>query len=63
MRWVKFMFLGTSDDRGCVRRRVSGIFHVSVEKIYGRVIEKYIRQGLLEKMKDGRTFLPGEGFM
>ena len=35
-------------------------FHVSVEKIYGRVIEKYIRQGLLEK-RNGRIFLTRRG--
>ncbi|MEI3412971.1 MAG: radical SAM family heme chaperone HemW [Blautia sp.] len=56
----EFMFLGLRMTEGVSEEEFQEYFHVSVEKIYGRVIEKYIRQGLLEK-RNGRIFLTRRG--
>ena len=56
----EFMFLGLRMTEGVSEEAFQEYFHVSVEKIYGRVIEKYIRQGLLEK-RNGRIFLTRRG--
>ena len=56
----EFMFLGLRMTEGVSEEAFQEYFHVSVEKIYGRVIEKYIRQGLLEK-RNGRIFLSRRG--
>lgn len=56
----EFMFLGLRMTEGVSEADFQEYFHVSIEKIYGRVIEKYIRQGLLEKKKD-RIFLTRRG--
>ena len=56
----EFMFLGLRMTEGVSEEEFQEYFHVSVEKIYGRVIEKYIRQGLLER-RNGRIFLTRRG--
>ena len=56
----EFMFLGLRMTEGVSEADFQEYFHVSIEKIYGKVIEKYIRQGLLEKRK-GRIFLTRRG--
>lgn len=56
----EFMFLGLRMTEGVSKDEFQEYFHVSIEKIYGRVIDKYIRQGLLEK-RNGRIFLTRRG--
>lgn len=56
----EFMFLGLRLVKGVERARFRRLFHKEIESVYGEVLEKNYRDGLL-KRKDGRIFLTSRG--
>ena len=55
---AEFMFLGLRMTQGVSRKGISGVFrHVSIENIYGEVLEKYIRNRDCWLEESGRIFL------
>ena len=57
---AEFMFLGLRMTEGISVKRFQECFGVSIEKIYGKVIDGYKKQGLLIE-KNGRIFLSRPG--
>ena len=57
---AEFMFLGLRMTKGVSKSEFQEYFGTSIEKIYGVVLEKYKKQGLLIEEKD-RIFLSREG--
>lgn len=56
----EFMFLGLRLTEGVSRDVFHRTFGLSVEEVYGQVLEKHMRQGLLQ-MEGDRIFLTGRG--
>lgn len=56
----EFMFLGLRMTKGISRKKFAEYFQVELEGVYGDVIEKLCRQGLL-KQQEGNVFLTEEG--
>ncbi len=56
----EFMFLGLRMIRGISEREFEKIFHQKIMAVYGRVINKYAAQGLLQR-KNGRISLTEQG--
>ena len=56
----EFMFLGLRMTEGISELEFQEKFEVCVDAVYGSVIDKYRRLGLLER-KNGRLYLTGEG--
>ena len=56
----EFMFLGLRMTKGVSKNDFQEYFGTSIEKIYGEVLEKYKKQGLLLE-EDGRIFLSRAG--
>ena len=57
---AEFMFLGLRMTEGISVKRFQECFGVSIEKIYGKVIDGYKKQGILIE-KNGRIFLSRPG--
>ena len=56
----EFMFLGLRMTKGVSKKDFQEYFGTSIEKIYGEVLEKYKKQGLLLE-EDGRVCLSRAG--
>ena len=56
----EFMFLGLRMTKGVSKKDFQEYFGTSIEKIYGEVLEKYKKQGLLLE-EDGRICLSRAG--
>lgn len=56
----EFMFLGLRMTKGVLKKDFQEYFGTSIEKIYGEVLEKYKKQGLLLE-EDGRVCLSRAG--
>ena len=56
----EFMFLGLRLIKGVEMERFRRLFHKEIESVYGAVLEKNYRDGLL-KCEDGRIFLTSRG--
>lgn len=56
----EFMFLGLRMTKGVSKKDFQEYFRTSIEKIYGEVLEKYKKQGLLLE-EDGRVCLSRAG--
>ena len=54
------MFLGLRLIKGVEMERFRRLFHKEIESVYGAVLEKNYRDGLL-KCEDGRIFLTSRG--
>lgn len=56
----EFMFLGLRMTEGIRKKDFQEYFGTAIENIYGEILEKYKRQGMLVE-KDGRIFLSRQG--
>lgn len=56
----EFMFLGLRMTQGVLKQEFERQFEVSIEKIFGEVIQKHIKNGLLQEDKE-RIFLTAKG--
>ena len=59
-RIEEFMFLGLRLTKGVSQAQFLNQFGLSIENVYGKVLTKLQREGLLAK-KDGRIFLTEQG--
>ncbi len=56
----EFMFLGLRMTAGIARKKFQKLFGVELEGVYGEILRKLQRQGLIEQ-SEGRVFLTEEG--
>ena len=56
----EFMFLGLRLIKGISEEDFRAVFHTSIDEVYGNVIKKHCREGLL-KREGGRIFLSSKG--
>ena len=57
---AEFMFLGLRMTRGVSKKEFQEYFGTGIEKIYGEILEKYKKQGMLVELED-RIFLSRAG--
>ena len=57
---AEFMFLGLRMTQGVSKKEFQEYFGTAIENIYGEVLKKYKKQGLLLE-ESGRIFLSREG--
>ena len=59
-RMEEFMFLGLRLTQGVEEGRFSALFGKGIDEVYGEVIRRFLREGLLNR-RDGRVFLTERG--